>query len=450
MIWLGWLASRAGILLLVDASRAQQVSVLPDVRLYARWFSQSLSHGRTPTDDQWNYPPGTGVTLWLAGLMTPYVLGFILLMFATDAALMRTIIRRAPDSAGKWLWVVAPLLLGPVFITRFDLVPTLLAVAGAGAGPVAAGLLLSAGAWVKMWPIAILALRFAAGSAAQRVRLSIGAGFATCVMVAVVAATGQWSGLTGWLHGNGRRGLQIESVAAAPWQVARLFGAHLQPSFERGSVQFHSAGTALVATVCSLLGIVVILGGIRLVRRGADLSTTAAATVLWFVVTAKVLSPQYLIWCIGLVALTRSRRAMTLLSGACLLTQLIYPTTYQSFVHGAVVPTVALVLRDGLLVACAVVCTNEARRSATGQPRRAVSSRFARTSQRQCAWTHSRPALPIPAARSASDSRSATAAAIWRSDRPETTSPVTPSLTASGAPPESPATTGSPHADASR
>ena len=57
---------------------------------------------------------------------------------------------------------------------------------------------------------------------------------------------------------------------------------------------------------------------------------------------------------------------------------------------------------------------------------------------------------PIARARSGSSSRPATASVTCASDRPSTVTPVSPSRTASGEPPERPATTGSPVALASR
>jgi hypothetical protein len=64
--------------------------------------------------------------------------------------------------------------------------------------------------------------------------------------------------------------------------------------------------------------------------------------------------------------------------------------------------------------------------------------------------THSRPAAPMRAASARSRSSSTSLSAIATGDRPSTTKPVSPWSTASGAPPEEPATTGSPDADASR
>ena len=68
----------------------------------------------------------------------------------------------------------------------------------------------------------------------------------------------------------------------------------------------------------------------------------------------------------------------------------------------------------------------------------------------QLSTTQRRPAAPIRAALAGSASRSLTVAAMAPTSQPSTTSPVWSSRTVSGAPPERPATTGTPEADASR
>ncbi len=83
-------------------------------------------------------------------------------------------------------------------------------------------------------------------------------------------------------------------------------------------------------------------------------------------------------------------------------------------------------------------------------PAKASRSRRPDTSQRHSRSTQARPAVPIRSRSAGSSSRvtirSTTAARSW----PSTTKPVSPSSTASGAPPLFPATTGRPVADASR
>ena len=83
-------------------------------------------------------------------------------------------------------------------------------------------------------------------------------------------------------------------------------------------------------------------------------------------------------------------------------------------------------------------------------PRAVAARRSAWRCHCQLSTTHRRPAAPIAAARRGSASRSPTAAAMAPTSQPSTTTPVSPSSTVSGAPPDRPATTGTPDADASR
>ena len=89
-------------------------------------------------------------------------------------------------------------------------------------------------------------------------------------------------------------------------------------------------------------------------------------------------------------------------------------------------------------------------RAACGGPRAGR-----RTSRRSSSTTSAAPPTPgrprpSRAARAGSASRSPIVSATAAGERGSTTCPVTPSRTASGAPPDVPATTGSPHAAASR
>src|SRR5690606_28926868 len=110
-------------------------------------------------------------------------------------------------------------------------------------------------------------------------------------------------------------------------------------------------------------------------------------------------------------------------------------------------------VHGGILSSPAVIPGGSPRRFVQGGSAQGASSspsRAAWTSQRHSRSTQARPFSPIARARSGSVRSPVRACARRATERPGTTSPVSPSRTASGAPPESPATTGSPVADASR
>lgn len=112
-------------------------SVINDVLLYSEW-SELLVTGRFPIgDDMWQYPPGAGAVFALAALIGgSAVQGFFVIALACDAAILGALIavayRRSraahaqltPNSlVAAWSWVAAALIIGPVFIARFDVIP---------------------------------------------------------------------------------------------------------------------------------------------------------------------------------------------------------------------------------------------------------------------------------------------------------------------------------------
>ncbi|MCB0901976.1 MAG: DUF2029 domain-containing protein, partial [Actinobacteria bacterium] len=136
--------------------------VINDVTLYEQW-AQVLQSGRFPVgDEMWQYPPLVGPLFALGALIPPDPrLGLMLLMLAFDALTFLVLMRRAArgDSLeGPWTWIAAGMLIGPVWLTRFDVVPALFAVLGllAVARPVRSGAFLAVGALLKVWPALLL------------------------------------------------------------------------------------------------------------------------------------------------------------------------------------------------------------------------------------------------------------------------------------------------------
>ena len=137
--------------------------VINDVKLYAEW-SNLLVTGRFPIgDDMWQYPPGAGVIFALAALLgSNPVAAFIGIALACDLAIAVILIvsggRRQAGLGAAWAWVIGGLLVGPVLVARFDVVPTLAAVGALVlvARPVWSGAASAAGALLKVWPALML------------------------------------------------------------------------------------------------------------------------------------------------------------------------------------------------------------------------------------------------------------------------------------------------------
>jgi hypothetical protein len=362
--WLVWAVLRLGLLAIVLGwvPWPEQVN---DLAIYQRWAEGPLAEGVYPTDPMWQYPPLAGPVFRLGSWLPGDRLGFALLFLACDAAIMGLLAWQAAGSGrtgGRTLWAWAPLITGPLLLARFDVVPTLLALAAvlvAAARPTASGALAATGAWLKAWPILVLA-----GVRRRDLPLAaIGALAASgVIVVALLVGTEQ---PFGFLAGQAERGLQIESVAALPFLVARAFGADVEVVYQYGAHEVVAIGVPLVARSC-LVATLVLAGVVAVQRlRGAlehhAAADVALAAVLFTVVTSRVFSTQYFIWLLALAAAclgspgTRMRRGVVLVVASGAASQLVYPWLYTALLEGSPWALVVQSVRVGLAIAAAVV-----------------------------------------------------------------------------------------------
>jgi hypothetical protein len=360
--WATWLVLRMFLVAII-------VGLIPwpeqvnDLTIYARWADESLQYARFPTDEMWQYPPLAGPVFLLGAWLPGDRLGFVTLFLGFDAAVMAMLThqaRRSGRTAGTRLWALLPLIVGPLLLARFDVVPTAFAVAAVlmAARPVASGALAATGAWLKVWPVLVLA----ALRRRDLPRGVVGALVASALIVGVLVIT--TIDPLSFLGGQRDRGLQIESLAAWPFLVARLVGAPVEVVYRYGAHEIEAS-----AVDCVALGVVVltlILLGVVAVQRlrgvldevsGADV---ALATVLFTVATSRVFSGQYFIWLLALAAVTlgdpasRMRRTTALLIAAGLATQLVYPWLYSALLDGSPVAVAVQTVRVGLTLAATV------------------------------------------------------------------------------------------------
>ena len=264
--------------------------------------------------------------------------------------------------AGAPWWSVAlvalsPLLLGYLLVSRYDLWPAAL-LAGALAALLAdrhrlGWGLLGAAMAAKLYqlvlvPIAVLwTLRRRGRRELVRAGAIGGAVVAAAyVPFLLIAPEGVWDSL--WVQLS--RPLQIESLAAS---LVTTFGDPDVVS-SHGSQNVDGYGT--LAALSSLCG-VVSLGAlwVGFARGPADRERFvrySAAAVCVFVVFGKVLSPQYLIWLVPLVALVRGWRSIAALAVAILalgVTGLWFPGRYWDYANDFELAW-AVLLRNVLLV----------------------------------------------------------------------------------------------------
>lgn len=399
--WAIWLVLRL-VALAIIIGWIPWPELVNDLTIYGTWVTDTLQFGRFPTDEMWQYPPLAG-PVFVAGAWLPgQRLGFALLFLAFDAAIMAMLARQAGRSglsAGTRLWALLPVIVGPLLLARFDVVPTAFAVAAvlAAARPAASGVLAAIGAWLKVWPLLVLA----AVRRPDLPRAALGALGASAVIAGVLAVSTEEP--MSFLTGQRDRGLQIESLAAWPFLVARALGAPVEVVYRYGAHEVEAAGVDLVArgaTLATLLLLALVaiqrLRGALEPLPGADV---ALATVLFSVATSRVFSGQYFIWLLALAAVcladpvTRMRRTIWLLIAAGLATHLVYPWLYSALLAGSPIAVLVQTVRVGLTLAATgtalVVLVHPGRAHTSGSPPSSISrNRSAERSQPHDDSTH--------------------------------------------------------------
>jgi Glycosyltransferase family 87 len=320
----------------------------------------------------------------MAGFGAMLVVCVALALAALGAGLARL-------AAGVAFVAIAPLLLGSVVLSRFDLWPALL-LAGALAALVSGRLrlgsgLLGLGVAAKLWPgvLVPLVVAYVWRTRGRREALACGIVFAAVVVVCflpflVLAPADVLDSV--WRQA--RRPLQIESLGSALLLAGHhAFGLDLTMKSSSGSQNLDGALPDAVAVVHGLVqaGVLIALW-VSFARGPATrerLVRYAAAAVLAFVALGKVLSPQFLIWLVPLVPLVRGRRgpiASILLAFALVLTQLWFPYRYWDLALRFDTTASWLVLaRDLVLVALLVVLVEPNRREpALGDSARPATS----------------------------------------------------------------------------
>ncbi|GAA2601913.1 MULTISPECIES: glycosyltransferase 87 family protein [Streptomyces] len=368
--WLltAWGATRLVLLLFV-----LKVLVFPgpdvtsDVSVIYRDWADVLRTGTFPLDDvTWQYPPAAALAVLSPGLLPflEYATAFFVLVCVTDAAVLG-LLWRAGRGAGRsprgaWVWVGGVPLLGPTVYARYDLMVTAVAVAAllaAGRHPRVAGALAAAGALLKVWPVLVLA-----GMRGRRPWVAAAVGGAGLAALFAVAMPGAFAFLTF----QRERGTEVESLGSLVFHVARHLGWEGRMLLNYGSVEFLGPYVGAVSTVALALSAVafgwLLLWRLRASRFAAHTAADAAfVAVLVFTVTSRVLSPQYLVWLIGLAAVCRCFRAsrmrvpVVLVLAASPLTVLEFPVLFGDVVASTPLGIALLFVRNGLLVAAAVV-----------------------------------------------------------------------------------------------
>ena len=374
---------------------------LIDTPVYQR-YGNAIADGKIPYRDfKVEYPPGALPVFALPGLAEPglnqqvstgFRRSFETLMWLCGAAALAAmaVILRVLRRSTLNVWAslcfaaIAPLLLGSVILSRFDLWPAAL-VAAALAALVSGRLrlghaLLGLGVTAKLYPAVLVPLGVAfvwkrAGPREALACLGFVLGVIAAVFIPFVALSpdGVWQSLSVQLT----RPLQVESLGSALLLVGhQVFGLAVTGETSHGSQNLDgnaAAWLAVASTVLQAGALIWIWSAFARSRGDAEaLIRSTAASLCAFIAFGKVLSPQFLIWLIPIVPLVRGRRglgASALLGCALVLTQLWFPFRYfrlaLDFEEGL---SWLLLARDLTLVALVAVLVVSLRRTTATRP----------------------------------------------------------------------------------
>jgi hypothetical protein len=367
-------------------------------RLYFHWYGV-LSQGAFPAHDTlWQYPPGAGAVLLAPGLVPglSYFQAFVALTLATDAlitaALARAGTRPGRTLLGAAFWTGGLPLLLHLPLARYDVEVTAFAVLSLLAlsrSTRACGALAALGALVKVWPALVL-LGLERGRPARTAWLSA----ALTATVAFAALVMSFRNPLAFLRQQGGRGVQVESLGGTALSLARHAGWPGTTRYQYGAIELvgphvravATASLALTAAAFALL----LLWRVRARHwTPATPYDAALSAVLLFTVTSRVISPQYMIWLLGLAAVCLSSRHTTqrpvaaLVAAATALSAVAYPAFYAEVVHCTWTGCLLMLARNGLLVTAAVLSLTRLwratrRRESTSRVRAAAGSRAGR------------------------------------------------------------------------
>ena len=354
--------------------------------IYEYWANGALFNGHiVGLNEPWVYPLFALVPMVGAALISPdnYAVGWIILVTGLNALVFGMMLlpqlakilgrERSSLKIAAWWWLVFMVMLGPISVSRLESIVSALAIAGmvlVFVWPKTAGVLLAMGAWIKVWPAAILFAGFA--TIKSKFQLFLGALYFSLGLIFVGVLGGGLPNLFGFLGQQTSRGIQIEAPLAAPFLWLAISGNSEYGIYYDNDIltyQVSGMGVADVAALSNALIGATVLGalfwGSWLSRRGVDYKLLfpllSFIVITALIVFNKVGSPQYMMWLVAPVVaglifspkVWRSLALLTLLIAG--MTHVLYPYWYGNIL--ALEPSMIslLTLRNVGLVALLVV-----------------------------------------------------------------------------------------------
>ncbi|OIJ97178.1 hypothetical protein BIV24_07250 [Streptomyces colonosanans] len=360
--------------------------------IYHGWY-ETLRTGTFPHQDvTWQYPPAAALAILSPALLpfVDYTHAFYDIVFLADLAVLCLLqfagLRPGKTLRGAWVWTIGVALLGPTVYARYDVMVTAVAVAAVLAGtrhPRMMGALAGFGALLKVWPALLLA-----GAVKRRAWFSAAATAGGLALLFALTMPGAFSFLTFQRD----RGTEVESLGSMVFHVARHFGWEGRVMLNYGSVEFLGPYVDWVSWAAVFLSVIafgwLLLWRLSVRRMTAQgVADAAFVAVLMFTITSRVISPQYMVWLVGLAAVSLcfhgSRMVLPggLVLASCLATVLEFPVYFGDVVTSTPLGITLLFVRNGLLVAAALIAARELWRGTVSRPAPTVPPQATRTQE---------------------------------------------------------------------
>ncbi len=361
----------------------RQGDAYADVSLYRYWAWLAVEkgewHGIT-TDSV--YPLGS-----LLPIMLPFALGvphyqllwFLMITALNGAALLVLTNRGRNENAlwAGWWWLLLNLVLAPVSLLRLEGVSSPLVVMGLVLlvrHTALASVLLAFATWVKVWPAAVVLAVLTASP--RRLTVLVWGSITSAVIVGVGLAAGAGKHLLSFVTEQSDRQLQFEAPITTPWVWLNLFHVPGTKSYFNNDIytqEVTGPGTDLAVRIMTplmflvllLIAVIMLFALFAGANRQDLLLVGALAMVSAFVLFNKVGSPQYMLWITPVVAagllrparLWRTVAALMVVVGV--LTTIEFPLFYLEMLSGNMLVTLALTVRNLLLIAVFVLPVRE-------------------------------------------------------------------------------------------
>ena len=382
-------AATAGALGLLAVAWAATVWVDPwadqrvnDLFVY-RQIAEPVLDGFLPYRDfAFEYPPLAVLAIVLPGLAgtgdQAYEASFAVFTLLLAGGLVFATARLARLTGGRPLLAAlavgaSPLLLGALMRTHYDLLPVLLTVAAlalvVGGRPRLGLAVLGAGVVAKGFPLVaappILAWLAARGQRRTAVEGALALA-AVAGAVSLLALAASPSGALDAVEYHLERPVQVESTPALVLRGVDALGlSETTPTkSHRSDGLLHPASDTVTAAFTLLL--LLVLGVLtRAVAREPEprrMVLAALTATVAFAALGKVLSPQFAIWVVPLMALALAWRNHALAGAAAaslLLTFAEFPSRYFDLVAGDSLPLAIVAARDVALLVVLVLAGRE-------------------------------------------------------------------------------------------